>query len=204
MGPLYSFSNPGAAVAAPGENATTGSGGSYDTLPRHVVGGAGSERDRRAPVQPRARRDSGPGRECAQGRERRADRGRHLRPGRRRARARKPPASSRRRQPQGSQAQACARDEHHDALGPIRLAEPDVFVSTAAGRRCALALPPWVRRRLTLVHRGHHIATAAGRTQVRLRATVQRGRYRLLVSGPAGVSFVLKLRYPRGSAGPAN
>jgi subtilisin family serine protease len=53
------------------------------------------------------------------------------------------------------------------------------------------------RSRLILRHGARLVAAASGTTRVRLRATVRRGRYRVVVSGPAGASFVLKLRHPR-------
>ncbi len=53
------------------------------------------------------------------------------------------------------------------------------------------------RSRLTLRHGARLVAAASGTARLRLRATVRRGRYRLVVSGPAGASFVLTLRHPR-------
>ena len=200
---LYSFSNRGAAVAAPGENTTTARGGGYERFvgtssAAPVVSGIAGLLFSLVPgatpgqVASALEQSAVPIEGVTFGR---VDAERALA-------SLQPPSPA---AAKGSQAKPAPATSTTTRSGRFGSQSRTYSFATGAGRLVARLL---VRRgsacRLTLVHRGHHIATAAGRTQVRLRATVQRGRYRLLVSGPAGVSFVLKLRYPRGSAGPAN
>jgi hypothetical protein len=77
---LYAFSNSGARVAAPGENSTTGLGGTYVSF-LGILGRSGRQRNRGARVLARAVSDAGAGRAGDRG-ERRPDSGSCERAGR--------------------------------------------------------------------------------------------------------------------------
>jgi subtilisin family serine protease len=196
---LYSFSNQGAAVAAPGENATTARGGGYQQLlgtssAAPVVSGIAGLLFSLVPsatpaqVASALEQSAVPIEGVTFGR---VDAERAL------ATLLPPPPAK------GSGEKTAPGAETSTTLtrsGRIGANGRSYSLATGAGRLVATLI---VRggagghSRLTLRHAGRLVATAGGVTRVRLRATVRRGRYRLVVSGPADASFVLRLRYPR-------
>jgi subtilisin family serine protease len=201
---LYSFSNQGAAVAAPGENTTTTRGGGYERflgtssaapvvsgiagllfslVPSATPAGVASALEQSAvPIvgvtfgrvdAQRALANLSPPAPA---------------PGS------PPPAKGSGAKPSRGGSTTKTRSGRIGARGRT------YSLATGAGRLVArLTVRGGAGRpsRLSLLHRGRRIASAAGETKVRLRATVRRGRYRLVISGPADAIFVLKLRYPR-------
>jgi subtilisin family serine protease len=196
---LYAFSNQGAAVAAPGENTTTARGGGYEQFlgtssAAPVVSGvagllfslvpgstpaqvAGALEQSVVPIQGVAfgRVDA----ERALG---------SLLP--------PPPAKKSGEQP----VPKATPPTPVTRVGRIGAKGRTYSLATGAGRLVATLTvrgSAGRRTKLTLRHAGRAVASAGGVTRVRLRATVHRGRYLLVISGPARASFVLELRYPR-------
>lgn len=201
---LYSFSNQGAAVAAPGENTTTALGGGYERflgtssaapvvsgiagllfslVPSTTPAGVASALEQSAvPIggvtfgrvdAQRALASLSPPAPAA---------------------GSPPPAEGSATKPSPGASTTETRSGRIGARGRT------YSLATGAGRLVArLTVRGGSGRlsRLTLLHLARRIATAGGKTRIRLQATVRRGRYRLVVSGPADASFVLKLRYPR-------
>jgi subtilisin family serine protease len=204
---LYPFSNQGAAVAAPGENMTTARGGGYERFvgtssAAPVVGGIAGLLFSLVPGATAA--------QVASALEQSAVPITGVTFGRVDAKralasllplpsppptATKPSAHKRGTTPAPVSSVTVTRSGRIGAGGRA------YSLVTGAGRLVARLV---VRNgagglsRLTLLHAGRRVATSRGETQVRVRARVRRGRYRLVVSGPADASFVLKLRYPRG------
>ncbi len=194
---LYSFSNQGAAVAAPGENTTTARGGGYERFlgtssAAPVVSGIAGLLFSLVP-------STSPG-EVARALEQsavpiggvtfgRVDAQRAL------ASLLPPPPPAKGSDEKASPGTGTSTTRTRS--GRIGAKGRAYSFATGAGRLVARLTVRGGAGRLTLLHRGRRIATAGGGTQVLLRATVRRGRYRLIVSGPAAASFVLKLRYPR-------
>jgi subtilisin family serine protease len=199
---LYAFSNQGAAVAAPGENTTTARGGGYERFlgtssAAPVVSGIAGLLFSLVPgatpaqVASALEQSAVPLGGVTFGR---VDAARALATLSPPAAAPPPPANGATTKPSPPASTTERRSGRIGAKGRA------YSFATGAGRLVARLI---VRRRsdgvsrLTLFHLGRRIATAGGETRIRLRAIVRRGRYRLVVSGPADASFVLKLRYPR-------
>jgi subtilisin family serine protease len=196
---LYSFSNQGAAVAAPGENATTARGGGYQQLlgtssAAPVVSGIAGLLFSLVPSATPA--------QVASALEQSAVPIEGVTFGRvdaERALARLLPAPPAKGSGEKT-APGAGTSTTFTRSGRIGANGRSYSLATGAGRLVATLI---VRggagghSRLTLRHAGRLVATAGGVTHVGLRATVRRGRYRLVVSGPADASFVLRLRYPR-------
>ncbi|HEY6595897.1 MAG TPA: S8 family serine peptidase [Asanoa sp.] len=199
---LYAFSNQGAAVAAPGENTTTARGGGYERFlgtssAAPVVSGIAGllfsivPSATPAQVASALEQSAVPIGGVTFGR---VDAKRALATLLPPAAGPPPPAKGTTTKPSPPGSTTETRSGRIGAKGRA------YSFATGAGRLVARLT---VRRRsaglsrLTLFHLARRIATAGGETRVRLRATVRRGRYRLVVSGPADASFVLKLRYPR-------
>jgi subtilisin family serine protease len=196
---LYPFSNQGAAVAAPGENTTTARGGGYETFlgtssAAPVVSGiAGllfSLVPSTTPAQVAGALEQGatPIAGVTFGR---VDAQRAL------ANLVPPPVTT----PPPAKGSGAKPPPGTTVTRSGRMGTKgrSYSLTTGAGRLVARLIVhrrSGGRSRLTLFHLGRRIATAGGESQVRLQATVRRGRYRLVVSGPADASFVLKLRYP--------
>jgi subtilisin family serine protease len=196
---LYSFSNQGAAVAAPGENTTTALGGGYQQFlgtssAAPVVSGIAGllfsllPGSTPAQVASALEQSAVPIGGVTFGRVDAERALASLLPA--------PPA-------QGSGGQTAPGATPSATLtrsGRIGAKGRTYSLATGAGRLVATLTvrgSAGRRTKLALRHAGHVVATAGGVTRVRLRATVRRGRYRLVVSGPADAFFVLKLRYPR-------
>jgi subtilisin family serine protease len=196
---LYSFSNRGAAVAAPGENTTTARGGGYERFlgtssAAPVVSGIAGlllslvPSATPADVASALEQSAVPIDGVAFGR---ADAQRALASLSPPAAGSPPPAKGSGARPSPGATTTETRSGRIGANGRT------YSLVTGAGRLVARLTVRGGAARLTLLHHGRRIATARGENQVRLQATVRRGRYRLVVSGPADASFVLKLRYPR-------
>jgi subtilisin family serine protease len=196
---LYTFSNQGAAVAAPGENTTTARGGGYEQFlgtssAAPVVSGIAGllfslvPGSTPAQVAGALEQSAVPIKGVTFGRVDAPRALASLLPA--------PPA-------QGSgdaAAPGAAPSATLTRSGRIGARGRSYSLVTGAGRLIAtLTVRGSAGRpsKLTLRHGGRPVATASGVTRVRLRATVRRGRYLLIVSGPSSASFVLKLRYPR-------
>jgi subtilisin family serine protease len=199
---LYPFSNRGAAVAAPGENTTTARGGGYERFlgtssAAPVVSGIAGLLLSLVPSATPA--------DLASGLEQSAvplDGVTFGRVDAQRALASlSPPAAGAPPAAKGSGAKhSPGASTTETRSGRIGARGRTFSFATGAGRLVArLTVRGGSGRlsRLTLLQRGRRIARAGGQTRVRLQATVRRGRYRLVVSGPADAAFVLKLRYPR-------
>ena len=196
---LYSFSNQGAAMAAPGENTTTALGGGYQQFlgtssAAPVVSGIAGllfslvPGSTPAQVASALEQSAVPIGGVTFGRVDAERALASLLPA--------PPA-----QGSGDQtAPGAAPSATLTRSGRIGAKGRTYSLATGAGRLVATLTvhgSAGRRTKLTLRHAGRVVATAGGVTRVRLRAKVRRGRYRLVVSGPADASFVLKLRYPR-------
>jgi subtilisin family serine protease len=197
---LYPFSNRGAAVAAPGENTTTAHGGGYERFlgtssAAPVVSGiaglllslvpSATPADLTSALEQSAVPLDGVtfGRVDAQ----------------RALTSLSPPAAGPAAKGSGAKHSPGASTTETRS-GRIGARGRTYSFATGAGRLVArLTVRGGSGRlsRLTLLKRGRRIAGAGGQTWVRLRATVRRGRYSLVVSGPPDAAFVLKLRYPR-------
>ena len=196
---LYSFSNHGAAVAAPGENTTTARGGGYEQFlgtssAAPVVSGIAGLLFSLVPSATPAQVTSAleqsavPIAGVTFGRVDAEHALATLLP--------PPPAtdSGEKTAPGAAPSTTLTRSGRIGAKGKT------YSLATGAGRLIATLTVRGAagrRSKLTLLHAGRPVATAGGVTRVRLRATVRRGRYLLVVSGPSAASFVLKLRYPR-------
>ena len=197
---LYRFSNQGAAVAAPGENTTTARGAGYETFlgtssAAPVVSGIAGLLFSLAPSTTPA--------QVTGALEQSATPIAGVTFGRvdaRRALASLVPAP-----PVTTPTPAKGSGAKHPPgtsvtrSGRIGAKGRSYSLTTGAGRLVARLIVhrrSGGRSRLTLFHLGRRVATVGGESQVRLQATVRRGRYRLVVSGPADASFVLKLRHP--------
>jgi subtilisin family serine protease len=197
---LYSFSNQGAAVAAPGENTTTARWGSYEQFlgtssAAPVVSGIAGLLFSLAPGSTPAQvasvleQSAVPTAGVTFGRVDAERALASLLPA--------PPAEGSGGKPAPGAAAPTTTLTRSGRIGAKGLT---YSLATGAGRLLAtLTIRRAARRRskLTLRHAGRVVATAGGVTRIRLRATVRRGRYRLVVSGPPDASFVLKLSYPR-------
>jgi subtilisin family serine protease len=200
---LYSFSNSGAALAAPGENTTIAPGGGYEhflgtSSASPVVSGiAGllfSLVPTATPAQVTSALEQGalPAQGVAFGRVDAAGALASLAP----LPPPPPPVNGGSTKPSVGAAPTTTLARS----GRIGRHGRTISFTTGAGRLVATLT---VRAgsggpsRLTLRRGDRRIARATGRRQVRLRATVRRGRYVLLVTGPAGASFVLRIRHPR-------
>jgi subtilisin family serine protease len=196
---LYSFSNSGAALAAPGENTTIALGGGYEhflgtSSASPVVSGiAGllfSLVPTATPAQVAGALEQGavPAQGVAFGRVDAAAALASLVP--------PPPPPP----PPAVDAGSAAPTTTLTRSGRLGTRGRTVSFATGPGRLVAtltVRAGPGGRSRLTLRRGSHRVAVATGRRHVRLRATVRRGRYVLLVTGPAGAAFVLRIRHPR-------
>jgi subtilisin family serine protease len=196
---LYPFSNQGAAVAAPGENTTTARGGGYETFlgtssAAPVVSGIAGLLFSLVPSATPAQvtgaleQSATPIAGVTFGR---VDAQRAL------ANLVPPPVST--PPPAKGSGTKPPPGTSVTRSGRIGAKGRSYSLTTRAGRLVARLIVhrrSGGRSRLTLFHLGRRIAAAGGESQVRLQATVRRGRYRLVVSGPPDALFVLKLRYP--------
>ena len=196
---LYSFSNQGAAVAAPGENTTTARGGGYQQFlgtssAAPVVSGIAGllfslvPGSTPAQVASALEQSAVPVGGVTFGRVDAQRALASLLPA--------PPARGSGDQP----APGTAPTATLTRSGRIGAKGRTYSLATGAGRLVATSTVRGAagrRTKLTLRQASRVVASAGGVTRVRLRATVRRGRYRLAVSGPADATFVLKLRYPR-------
>ncbi|HSS81551.1 MAG TPA: S8 family serine peptidase [Gaiellaceae bacterium] len=199
---LYPFSNRGAAMAAPGENTTTALGGGYETFlgtssAAPVVSGIAAllfslvPNATPAEVAGALEQSATPIAGVTFGR---IDAQRAL------ANLVPPPPVATPPPAKGSDAKPPPAATVTRS-GRIGANGRSYSLTTGAGRLVARLVVhggSGGRSRLSLFHQGRRVATAGGESGVRVQATVRRGRYRLVISGPADASFVLKLRYPRG------
>lgn len=193
---LYAFSNDGAALAAPGENSTTSLGGGYERFlgtssAAPVVSGIAGLLLGLVPSATPAQatealeRSAVPMTAVVYGR---VDAERALN-----ALSPPPPRTS----PRASHLSRTTKRAVGGKLGPH-------------GRNLEIVTGPGLLRVLfevrgkgaakigVAVRRdGRRVASRTGRRRVRLRVTVRRGRYRIILTGPAGRRFRLLLAHPR-------
>jgi hypothetical protein len=193
---LYTFSNTGAALAAPGMNSTTSLGGGYERFlgtssAAPVVSGIAGLLLGLAPNATLAQltealeRSAVPMTGVVYGR---ADAARALN-----ALSPPPPSSS----PSGRHPSRRTKRALRGRLGPH-------------GQSLVIVTGPGLLRVLFEVrgkgvpkvgvavrHDGRRVASRTGRRLVRLRVTVRKGRYRIILTGPAGRPFRLMITHPR-------
>jgi subtilisin family serine protease len=193
---LYAFSNSGAALAAPGMNSTTSLGGGYERLlgtssAAPVVSGIAGLLLGLAPGATLA--------QLTEALERRAvpmtgvvygrvDAERALN-----ALSPPPPSSS----PPGRQPSRRTTRALRGRLGPH--GQSLVIVTGPGLLRVLFEVrgKPVPKIGVAVRHDGRRVASRTGRRRVRLRVTVRKGRYRIILTGPAGRPFRLVITHPR-------
>jgi thermitase len=193
---LYAFSNSGAALAAPGMNSTTSLGGGYERFlgtssAAPVVSGIAGLLLGLAPNATLAQlsealeRSAVPMTGVVYGR---VDAERALN-----ALSPPPPSSS----PPGRQPSRRTTRALRGTLGPH--GQSLVIVTGPGLLRVLFEVrgKPVPKIGVAVRHDGRRVASRTGRRRVRLRVTVRKGRYRIILTGPAGRPFRLVITHPR-------
>jgi thermitase len=193
---LYAFSNSGAALAAPGMNSTTSLGGGYERFlgtssAAPVVSGIAGLLVGLAPSATLAQltealeRSAMPMTGVAYGR---VDAERALN-----ALSPLPPSSS----PPGRHP---SRRTKRALRGTLGAHGQSLVIVTGAGLLRVLFEvrgKPVPKIGVAVRHNGRRVASRTGRRRVRLRVTVRKGRYRIILTGPAGRPLRLVITHPR-------